>query len=75
MQDRQRFCDIVGRQQFVLGGHCADHNAVAVAADALQPVDAMQIDQMFGGGEPKLHHRQQAVAAGQRAGLLAQRRQ
>ena len=48
VQDRQRFADFVGRQQFVLGGHRADHDRVAVAADALEPGDAMQIDQMFG---------------------------
>ena len=75
MQDGQRFGDVVRRQQLMLGGHRADHNAVAVAADTLQRGDAMQIDQMFGAGEPKLHHRDQAVAASKRTGLLAQRRQ
>ena len=59
----------------MLGGHRADHDAVAVAADALQPGDAVQIDQMFGGGEPELHHRDQAVAAGERAGFVAQCRE
>ena len=75
VQDRQRLPDLVRRQQFVLGGHGADHDLVAVAADALQPGDAVQVDQMFGGGEPKLHHRHQAVAAGQRAGFVAQCRE
>ena len=59
----------------MLGGHRADHDRVAVAADALQPGDAVQIDQMLGRGEPELHHRDQAVAAGQRAGLIAQGRE
>ncbi len=71
MQDRQRFGDFVRRQQLVLGGHRTDHDAIAFAADAFQAIDAVQIDQMFGRGEPELHHRHQAVAAGQQAGFVA----
>ncbi len=72
VQDRQRFRDVVGRQQFVLGGHRADDDATRLAADAFQPVDAMQIDQMFRRGEPKLHHRDQAMAAGKGTGFVTQ---
>ena len=75
VQDRQRFGDVVRGQQLVLGGHGADHDLVAVAADAFQAVDAVQVDQMLGGGEPELHHRDQAVAAGQRPGIVAQGRE
>ena len=75
VQNGQRFADLVGRQQFVLGGHRADHDRVAVAADALEAGDAMQVDQMLRAREPELHHRHQAVAAGQRAGLVTQGRE
>jgi len=49
-------------------------SVVGVAADAFQAGYAVQIDEMFGGGEPKLHHRDQTVAAGKGPGLLAERR-
>ena len=75
VQDRQRLGDLVGGQQFVLGGHRPDHDLVAVAADAFQPGDAVQVDQMLGGSKPKLHHRDQTVAAGERAGFVAQGRE
>ena len=73
VQDRQRFCHLVRRQQLVLGGHGADHDVVAVAADALEPRNAVQIDQMLRCGQPKLHHRDQTMATGKGAGLFAQR--
>ena len=57
----------------MLGGHRADDDLVAVAADALQAGDAVQIDQMLRRREPQLHHRDQAVAAGERPGLVAER--
>jgi hypothetical protein len=59
----------------VLGGHRADHDIVAVAADAFQAGDSVQIDQMFGGCQPKLHHRNQAVTTGKGAGFVAQGRE
>jgi hypothetical protein len=52
----------------------ADHDRVAVAPDALEACDAMQIDQVLRAREPELHHWNQAVAAGQRPGLVAKRR-
>src|SRR5262249_13144715 len=52
-----------------------DDDVVAIAMDALQAGDPMEIDQMPGGGEPQLHHGDQAVTAGDRAGILAECRQ
>src|SRR4029450_10584493 len=52
-----------------------DYDCVAVAADALEAGNAMQIDQMLRAREPELHHRHQAVAASQRPGLGAQSRE
>ena len=56
----------------MLGGHGADHDVAAVGADALEVADAAEIDQMLRRGQPQLHHRDQAVAAGQRPGVLAE---
>ena len=56
----------------MLRGHRADHDVVALAADALQPVDAVEVDEVLGRREPQLHHRDQAVAAGERPRLVAE---
>ncbi len=37
--------------------------------------DAVQIDQVGWRGEPELHHRDQTVAAGERAGVVAKVRE
>ncbi len=44
----------------------------ALPPDAAELGDAAEIDQMLGRGQAQLHHRDQAVAAGQRPGLVAE---
>ena len=41
-------------------------------ADALELADAAEVDQMLGRGQPQLHHRDEAVAAGERPRVLAE---
>jgi len=55
-----------GAEQLVLGGHGADDNAAAVAANAFEARDVVEIDKVFGCRQPELHHRDQAVTAGER---------
>jgi hypothetical protein len=56
----------------VLGGHGADDHVGAVGRHTLEVLQAGEIDQVAGGGEPQLHHRNEAVAAGERPGVLAE---
>ena len=56
----------------MLGRHGADDDVVAVGADAFELGDAGEIDEMRRRGEAQLHHRDQAVAAGERAAVVAQ---
>ena len=56
----------------VLGGHRADDDVVAVGADALEVADAGEVDEVGRRREPQLHHRDQAMAAGKRAGVVAE---
>ncbi len=58
--------------QLVLGGHGADDEVVAVGADAFEVGDAGKIDQMGRRGEAELHHRDEAMAAGERPGVVAE---
>jgi hypothetical protein len=68
LQDRRR-------DEVVLHRHRPDADGVAVLADATQFVDAVEVDQVRRLGEAQLHHRQQAVAAGQQLGITAERAQ
>ena len=56
----------------MLGGHGADDDVGAVGADALELRDAGEIDQVAGRGEAQLHHRDQAVPAGDGARVVAE---
>ncbi len=58
----------------MLGRHRADDDVVAVGADAFEIGDAAEIDQVRRRGEAKLHHRDEAVAAGERAAVVAELR-
>ena len=51
---------------------CADDDVAAVRADALQVLDARKVDEMPRRREPKLHQGDEAVAAAERAGILAE---
>ena len=55
-------------QQLTMSCHGADANLVAFDADVGQ-VEVVDVDEMFGSGESKLHHRQQAVPSGNQPGL------
>ena len=56
----------------MLGRHGADDDVVAVGADAFEVGDAGEIDQMRRRRQPQLHHRDKAVAAGQRPAVVAE---
>ena len=59
----------------MLGRHGADDDVVAIGADAFEVGDAGEIDQIRRLRQPQLHHRNEAVAAGQRPAVVAQFRQ
>ena len=56
----------------MLGRHGADDDVVAIRADAFEVGNAGEIDQIRGRSQPQLHHRNEAVAAGQRPAVVAQ---
>ena len=58
--------------QFVLRRHGADDDVVPVAAGAFELGNAGEIDQIRRRGEPQLHHRDEAVPAGERAAIVAE---
>ena len=61
----------LGGDQLVLGHHGADDDVVAVGPDAFEVGDAGEIDEMRRRGEAQLHHRDQAVPAGEGASVVA----
>ena len=73
VQDRRQFRNQVRASQLMLRGHRSDQDAVAVAADSFEAINTVQVDQVVGRGEPQLHHRNEAVAAGERARLAVKR--
>ena len=54
-----------------VAGQGADGDVVAAVADVRQVAEATDVDQHGRLGEAELHHRQQAVAAGDELGLVA----
>ena len=54
-----------------VAGHRADAQLVAVDADVGQLGEVVDVDEHLGPGQAELHHRQQAVAAGDQPGLGA----
>ena len=54
----------------IVGGHGADDEGAALLLDAGQPGHLAKVDEVRGPGEPELHRRQQAVAAGQQLGVV-----
>ena len=64
---------VLGQQRRVeelgVAGHRPDGDGRAVETDVGQVGQVVDVDQHLGPGEPQLHHRQQAVAAGDEPGL------
>ena len=50
-------------QQVVVGGHRADHQAVAVLAHPAKLVDPAEVDEDGRGGQPQSQHRHQGLPA------------
>ena len=71
-QQRDLLAEQVGADQLVLRRHRADDDVVAFLADPLEVGDAAEVDEIGGAREPQLHHRDEAVAAGEHAALLAE---
>ena len=57
--------------EVALDGHRTDHDRVALFANAAHRLDPVEVDQVRRLCEAQLHHRQQAVAAGQQLGVAA----
>ena len=68
-QDRGMLGQEAVDDDLALGGHRADHDLAALEADAFQLGDAGEVDEMGRHGEAQLHHRNEAVAAGDDAGV------
>lgn len=55
--------------ELVLGGHRADDNFAALETNPFQLGDAGKVDEMGRHGEAQLHHRNEAMAAGDETGV------
>ena len=62
----------VGLQQVDVPGQRADPDLAVLLADVGELGEVVDVDQVLGVGQPQLHHRQQAVAAGDDARLGAE---
>ena len=62
----------VGLQQLHVARQRADPQLVALLADVGQLMQVVDVDQVLGIREAKLHHRQQAVPPGDDSGLGAE---
>ena len=69
--DRRGSGKRVAADQLVLGGHGADGHGAAIDGNALHRLHTRQIDEMADVCDPLLHHRDQAVAAGDDTGVIA----
>ena len=70
-QDRAGRAQEVGIDHLLLRRQRADHQCLALAGDPPQGGDVTQIDDMARLRQAQLHHRYQAVAAGQQTGFVA----
>ena len=73
--DRAGFVERIRGDQFRLGRHGAEPDRAAGNFDEAQGVDVLQVDQVLGHCQTQLHHRDQAVAAGNDGRVVAKRRQ
>jgi hypothetical protein len=53
-------------------GTLAARTSEAIGRNALELLQPGEVDQMLGRGQPELHHRNEAMSAGDRAGVLAE---
>ena len=64
---------LVGLEQLAVPGHRADPDLVRLDGDVAElVVQVVDVDQVLEVGQPQLHHRQQAVPAGDQPGRVAQ---
>ena len=68
-EDREVPGEQLGLEQLAVAGHRPDPDLPVRLPDVGELVEVVDVDQALGVGEPQLHHRQQAVPAGQDAGL------
>ena len=63
-EHREVLGEQLGPQQVDVAGERADADLVALLADVGELGEVVDVDQVLGVRQPELHHRQQAVAAG-----------
>ena len=71
-EQREPRCQQVGLQEVDVARHRADLDHPLVLADVGEVGQVVDVDQVRGLGEPQLHHREQAVAAGDDPRLRAE---
>jgi hypothetical protein len=71
VHDREEPTDDGGLQERRMSGQRTDAEHVGLLGDVPHLRDVVDVDQPLGPGQPQLHHRQQAVPAGDDAGLGA----
>ena len=72
-EDREQVPQQLGLEELAVARHRADPYDVAVGLDEAEGVvQVVDVDEVLRGGQPELHHRQQAVPPGDHPGLLAQ---
>ena len=62
---------VAARGHVVVAHHRAEAQDAALAGDALELLDAPQVDEQRGRRQPQLHQRDQRVPAGEQLGVLA----